>query len=85
MWDLHSTCPLQPLCLYVNLLCGSRLIPAHPWHRQMIADNAHNLRTPLTVIAGYLESPRDLELCTGPPRLLLRYPHGDIVQHLFGL
>jgi len=41
--------------------------------RQMTADIAHDLRTPLTVISGYIESMRDGVLAPTPERLDLIY------------
>ncbi len=37
--------------------------------KQMTADIAHDLRTPLTVINGYVESMRDGDLAVTPERL----------------
>jgi len=50
--------------------------------RQMTADIAHDLRTPLTVITGYLESLRDGVLQPTPERLDAIYGEA---QHLFHL
>jgi signal transduction histidine kinase len=50
--------------------------------RQMTADIAHDLRTPLTVITGYLESLRDGVLEPTPERLDAIYGEA---QHLFHL
>jgi signal transduction histidine kinase len=47
--------------------------------RQMTADIAHDLRTPLTVIAGYVESMRDGVLRPTPERFEVIYTE---VQHL---
>lgn len=47
--------------------------------RQMTADIAHDLRTPLTVLAGYLESLRDGVLQPSPAMLEVMY---DEAQHL---
>jgi len=47
--------------------------------RQMTADIAHDLRTPLTVISGYLESLRDGVLEPSPARFDVIY---DEAQHL---
>ena len=47
--------------------------------RQMTADIAHDLRSPLTVIAGYIESMRDGVLTPSPERLETIQ---DEVQHL---
>jgi signal transduction histidine kinase len=45
------------------------LARAHDLRRQMTADIAHDLRTPLTVISGYLESLRDGVLEPTPERI----------------
>ena len=50
--------------------------------RQMTADIAHDLRTPLTVIAGYIESMRDGVLQPTPQRLALIYAEIERLQHL---
>ncbi len=50
--------------------------------RQMTADIAHDLRTPLTVIAGYIESMRDGVLQPTPQRLSLIYTEIERLQHL---
>jgi signal transduction histidine kinase len=50
--------------------------------RQMTADIAHDLRTPLTVIAGYIESMRDGDLDPTPDRLSLIYSEIDQLQKL---
>lgn len=50
--------------------------------RQMTADIAHDLRTPLTVIAGYIESMRDGILQPTPHRLDLIYSEIERLQHL---
>ncbi|HEY69053.1 MAG TPA: HAMP domain-containing protein, partial [Anaerolineae bacterium] len=50
--------------------------------RQMTADIAHDLRTPLTVVSGYLESLRDGVLEATPERIDTIY---DETQHLFRL
>jgi signal transduction histidine kinase len=47
--------------------------------RQMTADIAHDLRTPLTVIGGYIESLRDQVLAPTPERFDVIYAE---VQHL---
>lgn len=50
--------------------------------RQMTADIAHDLRTPLTVIAGYIESMRDGVLQPTTQRLSLIYAEIERMQHL---
>jgi signal transduction histidine kinase len=41
--------------------------------KRMTADIAHDLRTPLTVIGGYIESMRDGDLEPTPERLAMLY------------
>jgi two-component system sensor histidine kinase BaeS len=55
------------------------LARANELRRQMTADIAHDLRTPLTVISGYLESLRDGVLKPSPTRFEVMY---DEAQHL---
>lgn len=50
--------------------------------RQMTADIAHDLRTPLTVISGYVESMRDGVLQPTQQRLELIYSEIGRLQHL---
>ncbi|MDR3573619.1 MAG: ATP-binding protein [Anaerolineaceae bacterium] len=50
--------------------------------RQMTADIAHDLRTPLTVIAGYIESMQDGVLAPTPERLALIYTEIERLQNL---
>ncbi len=52
--------------------------------RQMTADIAHDLRTPLTVISGYIESMRDGVLKPTPQRLALIYSEIERLQDLVG-
>lgn len=52
--------------------------------RQMTADIAHDLRTPLTVIAGYVESMRDGVLKPTSQRFDLIYTEIDRLQNLVG-
>ena len=55
------------------------LAHANQLRRQMTADIAHDLRTPLTVVTGYLESLRDGVLEPNPARLDVIYQEA---QHL---
>lgn len=48
---------------------SARLTESDQLRRQMTADIAHDLRTPLTVIGGYVESMRDGDLPVTPKRL----------------
>lgn len=52
--------------------------------RQMTADIAHDLRTPLTVIAGYVESMQDGVLQPTPERLAIIYAEIERLQALVG-
>ncbi|HEX7976045.1 MAG TPA: HAMP domain-containing protein [Anaerolineales bacterium] len=52
--------------------------------RQMTADIAHDLRTPLTVISGYIESMRDGVLKPTPERFDLIYSEIERLQNLVG-
>jgi len=52
--------------------------------KQMTADIAHDLRTPLTVISGYIESMRDGVLKPTPERLALIYSEIERLQNLVG-
>jgi signal transduction histidine kinase len=50
--------------------------------RRMTADVAHDLRTPLTVIAGYLEALRDEVLKPTPERFAAMYGETRLLLHL---
>ncbi|MEJ2303874.1 MAG: HAMP domain-containing protein, partial [Anaerolineales bacterium] len=52
--------------------------------RQMTADIAHDLRTPLTVISGYIESMRDGDLQPTAERFALIYSEIERIQNLVG-
>jgi signal transduction histidine kinase len=58
------------------------LAHANQLRRQMTADIAHDLRTPLTVIAGYLESLRDEVLKPTPARFATMYAEVQLLLHL---
>jgi signal transduction histidine kinase len=55
------------------------LARANDQRRQMVADIAHDLRSPLTVISGYLESLRDGALTPSTERFAIMY---NEAQHL---
>jgi signal transduction histidine kinase len=55
---------------------------ANQLRKQMTADIAHDLRTPLTVIAGYIESMRDGDLAPTPDRLDTIYTEIERLQSL---
>ncbi len=52
--------------------------------KQMTADIAHDLRTPLTVIGGYIESMRDGVLQPTPQRFTIIYTEIERLQKLIG-
>lgn len=56
----------------------------HQMRKQLTADIAHDLRTPLTVIAGYVESMRDGVLQPTPQRLGVIYAEIEQLQGLVG-
>ncbi|HZU85850.1 MAG TPA: ATP-binding protein [Anaerolineaceae bacterium] len=57
---------------------------ANQQRRQMTADIAHDLRTPLTVIGGYVEAMRDDILQPTPERLDLIYSEIERLQAMVG-
>jgi signal transduction histidine kinase len=57
---------------------------ANQLRRQMTADIAHDLRTPLTVVGGYIEAMRDGVLEATPERLKLIYTEIERLQKLVG-
>ncbi len=61
---------------------SSDLARANALRRQMTADIAHDLRTPLTVITGYLESLRDGVLKPSPARFDAMYGEAQHLQRL---
>jgi two-component system, OmpR family, sensor histidine kinase BaeS len=58
------------------------LARANDLRRQMTADIAHDLRTPLSVITGYLESLRDGVLKPTTERLTILYSEAQHLNHL---
>lgn len=58
------------------------LARANELRRQMTADIAHDLRTPLTVLAGYLEALRDGVLKPGADRFDTMYQEAQHLQRL---
>ena len=58
------------------------LAHANQLRRQMTADVAHDLRTPLTVLAGYIESMQDGVLAPTPARLEMMYREVEHLQRL---
>ncbi len=61
---------------------SSEVVRVNRMRRQLTADIAHDLRTPLTVIAGYIESMRDGVLKPTPERLTLIYSEIERLQKL---
>lgn len=58
------------------------LARANQLRRQMTADIAHDLRTPLAVISGYLEAMREGDLTPTPARLEAIYTEAQHLKHL---
>jgi signal transduction histidine kinase len=63
---------------------SQKVARANLMRKQMTADIAHDLRTPLTVIGGYIESMRDGVLQPTPERLSLIYTEIEGLQDLVG-
>jgi signal transduction histidine kinase len=61
---------------------SSEVVRVNRQRRQLTADIAHDLRTPLTVIAGYIESMRDGVLKATPERMTLIYSEIERLQKL---
>jgi signal transduction histidine kinase len=61
---------------------SSEVVRVNRLRRQLTADIAHDLRTPLTVIAGYIESMRDGVLKATPERMTLIYSEIERLQKL---
>lgn len=78
---VRSRDELGQLSLAFNQM-NADLAYANQQRRQMTADIAHDLRTPVTVIAGYLEALRDGVLPPTPERFAILY---EEAQHLHGL
>ncbi len=69
------------LALQFNRMSAD-LARANQLRQQMTADIAHDLRTPLTVISGYLEALRDEVLKPTPARFATLYDETQILLHL---
>lgn len=78
---IHAHDELGELASAFNQMSAD-LAQANAARRQMSADIAHDLRTPLTVISGYLESLRDGVLQPTPARFETMYAEA---QHLLRL
>jgi signal transduction histidine kinase len=85
--DLHQQVPVRSsddlgvLATQFNSM-SSDLARANQLRRQMTADIAHDLRTPLTVIAGYLESLRDGMIGATPRRFAAMYDETRVLMRL---
>lgn len=75
---VRSQDELGKLALAFNQMSAT-VTHANQLRRQMTADIAHDLRTPLSVISGYLEAMREGDLTPTPPRLDAIYAEA---QHL---
>ena len=58
------------------------LVRANQLRQQMTADIAHDLRTPLTVISGYMEALRDQVLKPTPERFAMMHDEIQFLRHL---
>jgi signal transduction histidine kinase len=76
--NVHSNDELSELALSFNRMSAD-LARANKSRRQMTADIAHDLRNPLTVLSGYLESLQDGKLKPTPERFATMQSE---VQHL---
>lgn len=85
--DLHQQVPVRShddlgiLATQFNRM-SSDLARATRLRRQMTADIAHDLRTPLTVIAGYLEALRDGMVSASPKRFAAMYDETRVLLRL---
>ncbi len=61
---------------------STELTRANQQRRQMTADIAHDLRTPLTVLSGYLEAMEDGDLAPTPPRLQMMQQEVNTLKRL---
>lgn len=78
---VHSQDELGELAASFNQMSAA-LTQSNTLRRQMTADIAHDLRTPLTVIGGYLESLRDGVLKPTPDRFEMMYSESQHLQRL---
>ena len=78
---VRSRDELGLLAAQFNRMSGD-LARATRLRRQMTADVAHDLRTPLTVIAGYLEALRDQVLKPTPERFATMYDETQLLLRL---
>jgi two-component system sensor histidine kinase BaeS len=78
---VHSADELGELAQAFNHMSAD-LARANQSRRQMTADIAHDLRNPLTVIGGYLESLQDGKLKPTPDRFQVMQAEVQHLQHL---
>lgn len=78
---VHSRDEIGILATHFNRMSAD-LARANQLRQQMTADIAHDLRTPLTVISGYLESLRDEVLKPTPARFATLYDETQILLQL---
>ncbi|HAD07694.1 MAG TPA: hypothetical protein DCE76_11115 [Anaerolineaceae bacterium] len=79
--EVRSRDEIGQLAQAFNLM-SQQIARANQLRRQMTADIAHDLRTPLTVIGGYIESMRDGVLKPTPQRLDLIYQEIERLQKM---
>ena len=81
--EVTSQDEIGELALAFNRM-SQEVARSNQMRRQMTADIAHDLRTPLTVIGGYVESMRDGVLQPTEQRLALIYTEIERLQRLVG-
>jgi signal transduction histidine kinase len=79
--NIHSQDEIGQLANAFNSM-SHEVARANQLRRQMTADIAHDLRTPLTVVGGYIEAMRDGVLEPTPDRLRLIYQEIERLQKL---
>lgn len=80
---IHSKDEIGQLANTFNRM-SQEVARANQQRRQMTADIAHDLRTPLTVIGGYIEAMRDEVLQPTPERMDLIYNEIERLQRMVG-
>lgn len=78
---VHSKDELGALALSFNKM-SSELARANELRRQMTADIAHDLRTPLSVIMGYTEALNDQKLSPTPETFAVMHTEAQHLSHL---